>query len=103
MIKTIGVAWLFKEQGKWNLIPRITSNDAQFYNAQFFIRYGLPFAFFFHMRLSSKRLFQCGIGWKQTGRIALICRLQTDASSAAGYHAGLPNTDHATAWNYGKH
>ena len=102
-IKTIGVAWLFKEQGKWNLTPHITENDAQFYNAQFFIRYGLPFAFFFHMRISSTRLFQCGIGWKQTGRIAVICRLQTDESAAAGYHAGLPNTDHASAWNYGKH
>ena len=102
-IKTVGVAWLFKEQAKWNLTPIITSNDAQFYNAQFFIRYGLPFALFFHMRISSTRLFQCGIGWKQTGRIAVICRLQTDVSSAAGYHAGLPNTDHASAWDYGKH
>ena len=101
-IKTIGIAWIFQENNDWNLTPRITGNE-QYYNAQFFVRFGLPFALFFHMRLSSTRLFQCGLGWKQTGRFAIHRRVQSDASSAAGYHAGLPNTDQATAWNYGKH
>ena len=105
-IKTIGVAWLFKENNLWNLTPRITENDAQFYNAQFFIRYGLPFSLFFMIRWSAigKRQFiQTGIGWKQNGRFAIHRRIQSDASSAASYHAGLPNTDHASAWDYGKH
>ena len=113
-IKTIGIAWIFKEPvwwelppahyvNWWHVIPRITGNDAQFYNAQFFIRIGFPFAIFFHMRLSSTRLFQCGIGWKQTGRIAILFRFQTDASAAVGYHEGLPNTGQATGWNFGKH
>ena len=104
-IKTIGIAWLFKEKGKWKFKPRITNNE-QYYNAMFFVRIGLPFALFFMVRWSatSKRQFiQTGIGWKQTGRFATHCRIQSDASSAIGYHAGLPNTDHAVAWNYGKH
>ena len=104
-IKTIGVAWIFKENNQWNFKPRITG-DAQYYNAAFFIRYGLPFAFFFMIRWSAigKRQFiQTGIGWKQNGRFAIHRRIQSDASSAAGYHAGLPNTDHASAWDYGKH
>ena len=102
-IKTFGIAWIFKENGKWVLMPRKTANDAQFYNAQFFVRLGLPFALFFHMRLSSTRLFQCGLGWKQTGRIALLCRFQTDVSSAVGAHKGLSNLGQAIGWDYGGH
>ena len=102
-IKTIGIAWIFFEYGRLDLYPRVTGGDAQFYNAQFFVRIGLPFALFFHIRLSSTRLFQFGLGWKQSGRIAIICRLQTDASAAIGYHLGLTNTGQATGWNYGKH
>ena len=104
-IKTIGVAWIFKENNQWNFKPRITG-DAQYYNAMFFIRSGLPFALFFMIRWSAtgKRQFiQTGIGWKQNGRFAIHRRIQSDTSSAAGYHAGLPNTDHASAWDYGKH
>ena len=44
-----------------------------------------------------------GIGWKQAGRIAIHFRFQTDASSAIGYHVGLPNTDHASGFEYGRH
>ena len=104
-IKTIGIAWIFRENNHWNVKPRITGN-AQYYNAMFFIRIGLPFALFMMIRWSDtgKRQFiQTGIGWKQTGRFAIHRRIQSDASSAIGYHAGLPNTDHAVAWNYGKH
>ena len=54
-IKTIGIAWIFKDNDSWKLKPIVTKNDAQFYNAQFFIRIGFPFAIFFHMRLSSTR------------------------------------------------
>ena len=104
-IKTIGLAWIFQENNHWNITPRITG-DAQYYNALFFVRIGLPFALFFMLRWSAtgKRQFiQTGIGWKQNGRFAIHRRIQSDASSAIGYHAGLPNTDHAVAWNYGKH
>ena len=102
-INTIGIAWIFKDNDKWKLKPIVTESDAQFYNAQFFIRIGFPFAVFVHARLSSNRLFQGGIGWKQTGRFAILFRFQTDASAAIGYHEGLPNTGQATGWNFGKH
>ena len=142
-IKTTGLAWLFRENNHWNLIPRITNDDAQYYNAGFFVRsnlssigiiiltyllaqflhwyfwssilvglifasslVGSPFALFFMIRWSAtgrRQFIQTGIGWKQTGRFAIHRRVQSDASSAEGYHAGLPNTDHAVAWNYGKH
>ena len=104
-IKTIGIAWIFRENNHWNVTPRITG-DAQYYNAVLFMRIGLPFALFFMIRWSDtgKRQFiQAGIGWKQTGRFAIHRRIQSDASSAIGYHAGLPNTDHAVGFNYGKH
>ena len=141
-IKTIGIAWLFKEQGKWNFTPCITSNEAQYYNAVFFVRtnfsavflaifmalivpilswylwalvffllilttaFVVPFALFFMIRWSAtgrRQFIQTGIGWKQTGRFAIHRRIQSDASSAIGYHAGLPNTDHVTGFDYGKH
>ena len=141
-IKTIGIAWLFKEQGKWNFTPRITG-DAQYYNAVFFVRsnfsavclaffmylivpilswylwalvfftlilatalVGFPFALFFMLRWADtgrRQFIQTGIGWKQTGRFAIHRRIQSDASSAIGYHADLPNTDHVTGFDYGKH
>ena len=102
-IKTIGIAWIFKVNDIWKLKPIVTENDAQFYNAQFFIRIGFPFAIFVHARLSSTRLFQGGIGWKQTGRFAILFRFQTDTSAAVGYHEGLPNLGQSTGWNFGKH
>ena len=39
-IKTIGIAWIFRENNHWNVTPRITG-DAQYYNAMFFIRTNL--------------------------------------------------------------
>ena len=104
-IKTIGIAWLFRENNRWNVTPRITG-DAQYYNAMFFMRIGLPFALFFMIRWSAtgrRQFIQFGIGWKQNGRFAIHRRIQSDASSAIGYHAGLPNTDHVTGFDYGKH
>ena len=105
-IKTMGIAWLFRDNNIWNLMPRITGNDAQYYNAMFFIRIGIPFSLFFMIRWSatSKRQFiQTGIGWKQNGRFAILFRFQTDASAAVGYHEGLPNLGQSTGWNFGKH
>lgn len=105
IIKTVGIAWLFKENDRWVVIPKFTG-PAQFYNAIFFIRIGVPFSLFFMVRWSTtarKQFLQAGIGWKQTGRFAVLCRFQTDASAAVGYHASLPNTGQASGWNYGIH
>jgi hypothetical protein len=43
-IGTFGIAWLFKENGRWVFLPRITG-DHQYYNAQLFIRYATPSLF----------------------------------------------------------
>ena len=102
-VKTVGIAWLFTVEGKWQFIPKIVANDWQYANACIFVRIGLPFAFFVQLRASSIHLFQGGFGWKQSGRIAIHCRFQTDASSTIGYHVGLPNTDHASGFEYGRH
>ena len=102
-IKTVGIAWLFQDQGVWKFMPRIVPNAWQYANACIFIRFGLPFAFFVQLRCSATHLFQGGIGWKQAGRFAIHFRFQTDASSAIGYHVGLPNTDHASGFEYGRH
>jgi hypothetical protein len=99
-VHTIGIAWIFKEDGKWNLWPRVTGNH-QYYNAQFFLRLGFPLAVFFGMRLSSTRLLQLGLGWKQNGRFAIHLRFQTDESAAIG--STSPNYGQASGWDYGEH
>jgi len=102
-IKTIGIAWLFTVDGKWCFIPKIVPSNWQYANACIFVRIGFPFAFFMQLRASPTHLWQGGIGWKQSGRIAIHCRFQTDASSTLGYHAWLHNTDHASGFEYGRH
>ena len=102
-IKAFGIAWGFTEQGKWCFIPRITDNSYQYANAIFFIRLGFPPSIFIQIRWAEHRTAQFGIGWKNSGRFAIHCRFQTDASAAAGYHAGMPNTDQAQGWEYGRH
>ena len=98
-IHTIGIAWIFKEHGKWNVTPRITG-DHQYYNAQFFIRFGW-LGIWFHTRLSATRLFQCGIGWKQNGRVGIHFRFQTDESAAHGTTSH--NYGQSTGWSFGEH
>ena len=104
-VKSIGIAWLFKEFGKWCAIPRLTGNESLFYNAVFFVRLGLPFLFCASIRWSgsstSRAMFQFAIGWKLNGRLALSIRIQSDASSAAG--SSGPNYGQATGFNYGTH
>ena len=100
-IHSIGVAWIFKEDGKWNFKPRITGDKSLFYNAQFFLRLSLPLGIFFGMRLTTERLFQCGIGWKLNGRLAVLFRFQTDESAAKGVTG--PNYGQSTGWDYGTH
>lgn len=100
-INSIGIAWIFTENGKWNFIPRITGTQSLFYNAAFFLRLMLPFGVFFGMRLSKKLLFQCGTGWKLNGRFAILFRVQTDDSAALGTSG--PNYGQASGYEYGTH
>lgn len=99
-VKSIGCAWLFKENNLWSFRLRLTGNVALFYNALFFVRI-TTIGLFFHMRLSKTHLFQCGIGWKLNGRFAILFRVQSDASSAAGVSG--PNYGQAIGFDYGTH
>lgn len=109
-IRSVGVAWLFKEDGEWRFLPRITEDRSLFYNAIFFVRFGLPFLVAFSFRWSAdgwmifgkaRALFQFCIGWKLNGRISLNARIQNDATSAEGVTG--PNYGQATGFNYGTH
>jgi len=103
-IKSVGIALLFKDP-KWDFKPLVTGNDSLFYNALLFLRLSLPFGLFFGFRWSpatdKKALFQCGIGWKLNGRLAVLFRIQSDESAAAGETGA--NTGQATGFNYGTH
>lgn len=104
-VSSIGISWLFKDNGKWVLIPRITENQSLFYNAVFFFRFSLPLGIFLSFRWNSstvaKSLCQLGIGWKLNGRFTLLLRVQSDDSSKAGVTGA--NYGQATGFEYGTH
>lgn len=129
-IRSVGLAWLFKEGGKWVFTPRITGDTSLFYNAVFFVRLSLPAGIFASFRWSgsrtSKALLQGSLGIKLNGRLAigvawilipiLICliewqwwmlltlpawRIQSDASSAAGVTG--PNLGQSGGFTFGTH
>lgn len=105
VVKSIGIAWLFKEGGRWNFMPRITGQQSLFFNAVFFLRFSLPFGVFFSFRWSAssvkKALFQTGIGWALNGRLKVLFRIQSDISSAKGVTG--PNVNQAVGFYYGSH
>lgn len=108
-VKSIGIAWLFKEGGRWKFAPRITGQQSLFFNAVLFFRMTFigifPAGIFASFRWSAssvkKALFQTGFGWKLNGRFAATLRVQSDASSAAGSTG--PNYGQATGFEYGTH
>ena len=104
-VRSVGIAWLFKEDSKWNFLPRITGNTSLFYNAVFFIRLSIPCGLFWSFRWSGSRdckaLWQAGFGWKLNGRLAVLFRFQSDVSSAAGVTG--PNTGQSGGFEYGTH
>lgn len=121
-VSSIGIAWLFKEDGAWVFKPRVTGEQSLFFNAVFFLRWTitpltylmqfalvcwfrhwwpLVFGVFIHFRPVLNQLFQTGIGYKLNGRLGLPFRFQSDASAAAGTTG--PNLGQATGFNYGPH
>jgi hypothetical protein len=125
-IESIGVAWLFKEDDRWCFMPRVTGDVSLFYNAVFFVRYATVPAVFFVQVLAvlitgwwwlmlfgvfasvrwsasstARALLQFGAGWKLNGRIAVLLRIQSDATSAAG--SSGPNFGQATGFDFGTH
>ena len=104
-VKSIGIAWLFKDNRVWKFIPHITGEQSLFFNAVFFLRLSFPFGVFASFRWSSsttkRALFQTGFGWKLNGRFGLLFRFQSDASSAAGVTGA--NLGQARGFSYGSH
>jgi hypothetical protein len=105
IVKSIGIAWGFKEDGKWNWIPRRTPNGSLFMNAVFFFRLNWPLGIFWSIRWSEssekKALLQSGIGFKLNGRFAILLRAQSDETSARGVTG--PNYGQARGFEYGTH
>lgn len=70
-----------------------------FMNAALFVQLRLPFWIGIQIRPFTKKYFQCGLGWKGNGRLAVLFRFQTDESSAVGMDG--PNVNQATYMNDG--
>ena len=113
-VKSIGIAWLFKEGGKWVFMPRITGEQSLFFNAVFFLRLTfiglIPAGIFASVRWAEigpvlrgkpRSYLQAGLGYKLNGRIGLPLRIQNDISSASGVTG--PNYGQATGFDYGPH
>lgn len=129
-VRSIAIAWLFKEGGHWCFKPRLCGDTSLFYNAVFFLRLSIPLGIFASVRwraaTGSKALIQASFGWKLIGRLAVgplfwlapylwfyglhswgllallpAIRVQSDASSAAG--ATGPNLGQATGFDFGTH
>lgn len=55
-----------------------------FMNGVVFAQLRLPFWVGLGIRFSPSHFFQCGIGWKGNGRLAILLRIQTDESAEEG-------------------
>lgn len=75
-----------------------------FRNGLLYVRLLWPLGLFVHVRWcgSCARTFlQVGLGWKLNGRFAVLFRVQSDASAAAGVSG--PNIGQAAGWLEGNH
>lgn len=99
MLRSVGIAWLFIECGRWRFVPRITGNVGLFYNSIILIQLAWPFGVFWSPSSTANALWPAGIGWKLNGRLANLFRVQSEASSAAG--ATDPNVGQPTGFEYG--
>ena len=101
-VHSVAVAWLFKEDGKWNFKPRLCETKSLFYNAVFFLRLSLPFGFHFGLKIIKNRSIQTTIGWKLNGRFGFyLFRAMTDESAARGVQG--PAFGQSTGWDFGTH
>lgn len=105
VVKSWGIAWLFKEGGRWVFKPRMVENKSLFYNAVVFVRFNWPLGIFLAVRWNKetdrKALLQSGVGFKLNGRFAILLRIQSDKTSAAGVTG--QNTGQATGFDFGTH
>lgn len=70
-----------------------------FYNGYVFFRVTFPFGLWLHLKWKKESRFQCGLGWKLNGRLAVTFRYQSDAAAARGVLG--PNYGQAGAWDRG--
>jgi hypothetical protein len=75
------------------------SDSSLFYNGYWFLRLTLPFGVWLHVKPLRNLRFQCGIGYKLNGRVALTFRFQSDESAAAGVSGR--NFGQAHGWERG--
>ncbi|HEX8963629.1 MAG TPA: hypothetical protein VF801_11555, partial [Rhodocyclaceae bacterium] len=65
----------------------------------------VPVGLFVHLRWCGtgcrRQFLQAGIGWKLNGRFAVLLRMQSDDSAAAGVNG--PNLGQARGWGMGDH
>ena len=104
-VRSLAVAWLFTEGGKWRWLPRLCGRQSLYYNAVFFFRLCWPLGVFWSVRWSGasdrKALLQSGIGYKLNGRLAVLLRVQSDKTSARGVTG--PNFGQAQGFEFGTH
>jgi len=104
-MQSAGFVWGFKRDGEWCWTPERVGEQSLFYNGIFFLRLCWPFGLFASVRWSSasdkKAMLQTGLGFKLNGRFAILLRVQSDKTSAAGVTG--PNLGQATGFNYGTH
>lgn len=104
-VKSKAWVWGYRFADKWFWTPLRVADKSLYYNGILFMRVCWPLGVFVSVRWSAsttaKALLQIGAGWKINGRFALIARVQSDASSAAGTTG--PNVGQATGFDYGTH
>ena len=103
-MRSVAVAWIFKEDGKWNFVPRVTGSQSLFFNAVIFVRILWPFGLYWMLRWSatgSRAYWQSGFGFKGNGRFSITFRIQGDKASAAGVTG--PNLGQAQGFDFGPH
>jgi len=103
-MRSVAVAWIFKEDGRWVFTPRLCSDQALFFNAIFFIRLLWPFGLYWMLRWAAegpRAYWQSGFGFKGNGRFSITFRIQGDKASAAGVNG--PNLGQAQGFDFGPH
>lgn len=70
-----------------------------FMNGAIFLQVRAPFWIGIQVRPLTAHFLQCGLGWKGNGRLAVLLRIQTDESAAAGMDG--PNFGQADFMNDG--
>ena len=103
-MRSVAVAWGFKEGGRWNWQPRRVGMEALFFNAVAFLRLSWPLGIYWSIRwmaTGTRAYWQAGFGFKLNGRFSITCRVQGDASAAAGVNG--PNHGQAQGFDFGTH